>query len=432
MRYIAACTLLLFFCGCPDDGIKPSTNPLQLTVEDATCTEVFIKLSLPASEQNRTVTLTRNDSTFATIVMANNDSLFVDEGLLPKKTYTYTLAANNWSVTAQATTMDTTSHNWSYTLDTLGESNSYLLDVAIINDTLAYAVGEIHIGDTLYNAAKWNGTKWELMRLPSKGSVAYPPLQSVLVISSNNILFSWGGGIITFDGINFTDDMRMNPLLTGAINKLFAFDSQNIYAVGGNGSIVHFNGNNWQKQESGTTLALTGIKKTSDNQLYACGIHYGQSKGVVLRKTEQGWQTIIEGDIIDSSQLFKPKLLGITEGLWIDEKNTLYTVGNLIYQYRSGIWSLVKSLAGNNFTGNPNFRYRGYLHAIDGNISNDIFIAGEINSVRHFNGVTWMQIGLPYHPLNYDMFWFGCNVKNNIAIVVGKTNGRASILTAKR
>ena len=140
-----------------DPPVKQETNPLQLTVEDATCTEAFLKISLTASEAKRTVTLKRGDSSLATITMAGNDSLYVDEGLLPKKNYTYTLTTQSFTVTAQATTMDTTSHNWTYTLDTLGESGSYLLDVAIINDTLAFAVGEIHIGDSVYNIAKWNG-----------------------------------------------------------------------------------------------------------------------------------------------------------------------------------------------------------------------------------------------------------------------------------
>ncbi|MBI3006249.1 MAG: hypothetical protein HYY49_12660, partial [Ignavibacteriales bacterium] len=41
---------------------------------------------------------------------------------------------------------DTTSHNFTWTIDTVGDGNSSVLyDVAIINDTLAYAVGEIYL-----------------------------------------------------------------------------------------------------------------------------------------------------------------------------------------------------------------------------------------------------------------------------------------------
>ena len=45
---------------------------------------------------------------------------------------------------------DTTSHNFLWTLDTLGDGNSSTLyDVAIINDTLAYAVGEISVRNSI-------------------------------------------------------------------------------------------------------------------------------------------------------------------------------------------------------------------------------------------------------------------------------------------
>jgi hypothetical protein len=165
---------LLLFPGCPDNGVQPKPNPLQLTVEDVTSTEVFLKLSLDQSETQHIVTLKRGDSTIATIIISTSDgdSLFVDEGLLPNKTYTYTLAYQSFTATAQATTMDTTSHNWMWEIDTLGIAYSSLYDVAIIKDTLAYAVGEIYLKDSTgqfdpqpYSVAKWDGKSWTPLKL---------------------------------------------------------------------------------------------------------------------------------------------------------------------------------------------------------------------------------------------------------------------------
>jgi hypothetical protein len=64
---------------------------------------------------------------------------------------------------------DTTSHNFSYTLDTLGTSG-VLLGVAVINDSLVWAVGDIHTAETdrydssgawvnPFNLAVWNGNE---------------------------------------------------------------------------------------------------------------------------------------------------------------------------------------------------------------------------------------------------------------------------------
>ena len=69
--------------------------------------------------------------------------------VLPSHTYTYTLAtAGATNITAQARTMDTTSHAFTWQSFTFGDGGGSctLYDVAIINDTLAYAVGEIYTG----------------------------------------------------------------------------------------------------------------------------------------------------------------------------------------------------------------------------------------------------------------------------------------------
>ncbi len=428
MKYLAACTLLLFLCGCPDDSIQPSTNPLQLTVEDATCTEVFIKLSLPTNEQNRTVTLKRGDSTIATIVMATNDSLFVDEGLLPKKTYTYTLVKDSRNVSAQATTMDTTSHNWSYTLDTLGESNSYLLDVAIINDTLAYAVGEIHIGDTLYNAAKWNGKKWELYSLKYNGFA--PVIKTIFAFGEHDI---WLDPWFHWNGHEFIE-IPIDPVLIGVgINKMLG-NNNGLYVVGTNGFIAYRNTNGvWQKQESGTTHYLVDIDGNG-KELYIGGINISRDAGVVLRKNQETWEKVIEGANEGTGfipqQIFKSQLYGSTNGLWVDKTGTIYTVGNYMYRYKLGQWNYMKSLPENYIGGK--LGYRGYLQDVNGNSSNDMFIVGQRGTLRHFNGNTWTQVGIPFNYNDELHFWYRVAVKENLTIVVGSMDRRARAMVLKR
>ncbi len=401
----------------------PVNNPLQLTVEDATCTEVFIKLSLPASEQNRTVTLKRNDSTIATIVMVGNDSLFVDEVLLPKKTYTYTLVASNWSVTAHATTMDTTSHNWTWQVDTLGIGDSYLYDVAIINDTLAYAVGEIYIKDSTgqfdqnaYNVARWNGKSWKLMRIQfyticgQQSRTSYPS-RAIFANSQTDIWIASGGSQIAhWDGISGPTIICLP--VSFAINKIWSSNSNDVYIVGDNGAILHFNGSNWQKIESGTTVTLSDVwggsnKWIGDNVvLISAGEKYTLSETKILKLSNQKVDSIPWQNQIRTRQ-----------SIWFSEKGLLYSCGSGVFRYTNSKWKLFSEI--------PAI----YTNCIRGIASNDLVVVGDFGIVGHFNGVTWKvydELKLPNG--NYE----SVAIKGNIAIAAGWQNARGYVAVGKR
>lgn len=108
--------------------------------------------------------------------------------------------------------IDTTSHNFSWQIDTLGDGrNSILYDVAIINDTLAYAVGEIYLRDstgqidpTPYNLAKRNGRSWSPRRVTVlfRANLITPILYGVTTFSASDIWLA-GGMTIHGDGLNW-------------------------------------------------------------------------------------------------------------------------------------------------------------------------------------------------------------------------------------
>jgi hypothetical protein len=443
-------SLVLLSLSCKNDPVKPEQWQIQLTVDDASCTEAYLKLQVGTELSERTVTLKRNNIEIWTRNIETAEIAVIDTNLIPGHTYTYTAnlltpppfwAGSSSTSQVQVRTMDTTNHNFTWQTFTLGDGigSSVLYDVAIINDSCIWAVGNIRVNDTTYGAAVWNGVQWSLMIVPAHdygSTTLYPSIvKTIWAFSSQSVYVATDANLLKWDGQSWSEKsffMTGIPF-TGQVNKMWASSENDIYCVGKSGSIYHYTGSGtWLKLESGTTLGLSGIFGLDGNTINACGLDYNQSKGVVLRKQGQSWVTVVEGDIIDSSELFKPKLYGITEGLWIDEKGTVYTVGNFIYQFNRGKWDYARSLAGNTLYSNPGFLYRGYLHAIRGNASNDMVIAGEINTVRHFNGISWVQIGEPYQPLNYNAFWYGCDIKNNMMIAVGDEDGRATILLARR
>jgi len=152
---------------------------------------------------------------------------------------------------------------------------------------------------------------------------------------------------------------------------------------------------------------------------------------VVLKGNGQTWQTLIVSESDDTTGLFRTRLYGAMEGIWVDERGTVYTVGNFMFHHKHGKWDFVRSLPGNYFGAGQGYIYRGYLEDVKGNASNDIFICGQINTLRHFNGVSWTEVGLPYYPLNYGLVWHRVAVKGNTATAVGSVSqnfGRGVVL----
>jgi len=75
--------------------------------------------------------------------------------------------------------------------------------------------------------------------------------------------------------------------------------------------------------------------------------------------------------------------------------------------------------------------YFGFISMVRGNSVNDIILVGEGNTVRHFNGKTWQQLGLRYD-FNSDYTWLAVAMKNDLLITVGRSTSKAIIMVLKR
>jgi hypothetical protein len=450
MRCIIALTLAFCCTCCKDLGIPPqrqvpeeSPRTIQLTIEDVGTTDVWLRVHF-TNAPPYAFRIVREGQTVLSISSSPADTLVADEILLPNQTYTYLayrLSGSSITDSSQSlhvTTLDTTSHEWQWALDTLGVMNSYLLDAAIIAPNDIWVVGELFTEDSLgnleypaHNAAHWNGTAWELKRISVmfRGNIITPVLEGVFTYSSTQIWFA-GSIPIQGDGTNWAayDIRAFTGYDTLSVSSCWGLSSSLMWFVGSAGSIVCLNGSTWQRQESGTTLWLSGVWGVSSTEIYATGNQRAFARGVVLKGDGQAWQTMIVSESTDTVGLFHSKLYGAMEGLWVDERKTLYTVGNMMYHYKHGKWDYVRSLPGNSLGGNPNYLYGGYLTDVQGNASNDIFICGQINTLSHFNGKSWVEVGPPYRPLNFDMSWYSVAVRGGTACAVGSLAGRGLVI----
>jgi hypothetical protein len=310
--------------------------------------------------------------------------------------------------------MDTTSHNFTWQSWEFGEcGSSSLYDVAIIDENNIWAVGEIYMQDSLgncdpnaYNAVHWDGTKWELKRIPiylGSGFPFYPVIKSIFAFSENNIWFEAG---IHWDGISFKQ-VPFNIQWNGNVNKLWGSSSEDLYAVGNNGNIAHWDGVRWKKIESGTTLNIYDIY--SDNGEIIC---------IASGKFISSGKKVLSIRYGSTSEINSVGLSDNLSSIWFKSRKKYYIAGAGIY------WS--KSLKYANWE-KINTQNTRYCEKIRGNNYNDIFIAGSYNLILHYNGYSWYEYTEYGYSENLSL-----DFKGNTMVTVGWENEQARIVMGRR
>lgn len=456
MKKIIIISIVFLFPNCsttepppPPDETKPV---LTLSFDKKSCTELWIKLTTKDLTLPSELTLKQynptGDSISQSFILNTKDSLLYIDSLFPNKTYKFLITmqqSNNASNELSVTTMDTTSHNFTYQTFEFGEpltgNSSRLYDVAIINENNIWAVGEIYVNDSLgqtdvYGLIHWDGNTWEKIKLwyssPLGGTFVLSNIRGILYRNQNEIWFA-AGSIFRWDGVSTNAQLVYSRLSlpdpNGSIEKLWETGNGNLYGVGNTGTILFYNGTSWSSVTSGTTLPLTDIYGKDDNEVYAVGINVSEAKGVVLKGNSNGFSVMINSEIMNENELFN-KLFGSLDAIWLDENNTLYTAGNLMFQHKNNKWDYVRSLPENYIGGNPGTYYRGFISSIRGNTSNDYVIAGDRNTLKHFNGISWQQIGLPYNPQS--QISLIAKQKGNTVVAVGSNGSNAFIILLNR
>jgi len=137
--------------------------------------------------------------------------------------------------------------------------------------------------------------------------------------NSANDLFIVGeeGRILHYDGNNW---MGMNNSTNKTLTAVWGASGNDVFAVGWDGTILHYDGSHWTKMNSGTKEALFGIWGTHGNNVFAVGVN-----GTILHYDGHKWTTMSS----DTNQ----DILGILGCSGSD----IYAVGNGIILHYDGI-----------------------------------------------------------------------------------------------
>ena len=328
---------------------------------------------------------------------------------------------------------DTTSHDFEWQIDYFGDGGSSRLnDVCIIAENDIWAVGKIYLKDSLglfkdtYNAAHWNGLKWELIRVPvrdygSNKTRPYP-LRAVFCFNQNDVWFNAGADLIQWNEDEWHHRAffmtSLNDSTYGPVNKMWGQNNMSFYCVGNNGMIVHYDGLDWQKLDSGTSLDIQDIWGARDPHTgeytvlaVAGNLHTGYDREILK---------------ISETQVEMLSINGIDwplTGIWFDPCRVYYVVG-------VGIYSKETLLDTINWNG-PGLSATQYTSsAIRGNHINDLFVVGAYGDVLHYNGVSWFSYR-EYTALSAGSY-YEVAVKDDLVCAVGADGGRAVILRGKR
>jgi hypothetical protein len=377
-------------CNTIDPKLEPE---LLLKLEDVTCTEAWLQLTTTNIQLPATINLLKNNVLSQIYVLNTQDSLLYIDSLLPNQTYKFKVVLNTTNNPlpttneVQLTAMDTTSHNFTWQTFEFGQhSSSILYDVAIINENNIWAVGEIYMNDSIgnpdltrYNLAFWNGSSWEIKRIPYfyQGQPFYHPIQSVFAFSQNDIWFC-GNGVIHWDGNSFIPmPIPSNVWGPYQMNKIWGSSSNDLYVVGNNGNIAHYNGINWARIMSGTTLPFQDIWGASgddgERQILAIASNKFSTGGKYLVRLFENSAVHMNDAISTAVSL---------SGIWFVPNSKYYMVGDGIYNKHllsENIWQFDQIIS----------LIQYYPYCIRGVGINDLVVCGDAGTISHFNGANW-------------------------------------------
>jgi hypothetical protein len=178
---------------------------------------------------------------------------------------------------------DSTTQNFTFETFEFGdgfESNE-LNDVWIFDENNIWAVGYVReqvSNDLPVNIVRWNGNNWAGFGPQFNSAGIY----GIWAIDSSNIFFAVGA-VVQYKNGNFTEFNLGNLGFTQGqgVHKLWGNSENNIWGIGPNSTIVHYDGIAWNKitfDEGWRFDAITGSKQT--------GIAYASA-------TSQQFNTII-------------------------------------------------------------------------------------------------------------------------------------------
>ncbi len=175
--------------------------------------------------------------------------------------------------------------------------------------------------------------------------------------------------------ITVTDSDSIWPSVregTSILRAVWGSSEKDVFAVGWDGMILHYDGNRWQAMDSGTGEALRHVWGYDAGTVFAVG---GDTSGpVIVRYDGTAWNLVYT------------RPAGLLNGVWGISPDNIWAVGKfdttrgMILHWDGAEWKE---------TGPPNL---SELYGIWGTSAEDIFVSGTKGQILHWDGQTWSEM----------------------------------------
>lgn len=323
--------------------------------------------------------------------------------------------------------VDTTSHDFTFYVDTLGDGNSSVLfDVAIINESLIYAVGEIYSKDSTgeinmqaYNLVKFQGSDIKLSKIQfytfcGQQNTGSYPASALFVQDSSKIWISSNSQIAFWNGITQTGIICI-PV---SVNKIWSNFGNLTYTAGPLGQIGFYNGTTWQKISTGTTFDFKDIwgdknPTTGEYEIYAVASKGSFSTEKKIYRIQGTAATEVSIDGIPYS----------TNCIWFKSQKQYYVAGG-------GMWKKESITSNTPWLSFESGITPYYIYGMRGQSENDIVAVGSFGELLHYNGKSWKSFrDLPGFN-NLELY--AVDIKGDVICAVGYIGSRACVVRGYR
>jgi hypothetical protein len=156
---------------------------------------------------------------------------------------------------------------------------------------------------------------------------------------------------------------------TQPLQGVWGVSGSDVFSVGASGTIVQYDGSNWNWMTSGTTSNLYGVWGSSSTNVFAVG-----ASGTILHYDGSTWASMTSGT---SSDL---------RGVWGSDASHVFAVGasGTVRYYNGSSWGNAPGTTGSGTT--------TQLNGVWGSAYTNVFVVGASGSIRHYNGSAWSSM----------------------------------------
>ena len=282
-------------------------------------------------------------------------------------------------------------HEVDFTVHTFGTFGSDIFDSWIFNENYIISVGYLSVaGQGYFSGAIWDGDDWSIFQFIRNYSVQN--LRGIWAFSNDNVYLA-GGSISHWDG---NPEYEVNRVWTidhenypgEGVYNIWAASENSMYFVGRGGGIIHFDGSEFTRMESGTDIWLKDVwgyvdPDTCAETVWACGWN-DMAESVFLVYRGDQWEPVYDVQAYFWDYLYD-HLSGAINSIWASDEYLYVLSMNGLYQCEHETFGECSLILETEW-------FVDYRYKIRGISDNDIFVAGYHQEIMHYNGETWAQI----------------------------------------